>query len=99
MSRVLKILLKNRETLAKLWTLEITTLDMPTLCQLGFNPRYFTSYDMVGRRTHLYTCLDFVYEMSPNRIRQLQRITLQLPDKEEDEDLSSTDGPPSSEDL
>lgn len=98
MLRVLRILRRNREILAKLCILNITTIDIVTLCQLGFNPRYSTSYELLGRRIHQYTCFDFSYEMTEKRIRQLVRITLELPDIVEEED-KTTSVRPSSGDL
>ena len=97
-ARVLRILRRNREILAKLTVLKITTIDLTTLCQLGFNPRYSTSYELLGRRIHQYTCFEFSYEMTEKRIRQLVRITLELPDMEDEEDKPTSGRPPSSGD-
>ena len=71
MSRVLRVLYKNREVLEKLMRLELNGIDRPTLIHLGFNLNYFTSLEHI-RNHWVYSCLDIRYELTPTRIKNLQ---------------------------
>lgn len=76
--RVMRILEKNREVLAKLLRLEVSSVDLPTLLYMGFNLSYFTSLKKVRHRW-VYTCLDIGYELTPTRIKNV-RVLREAPD-------------------
>lgn len=70
---ILHILDRNRAILSRLVTMGIDTIDLRTLLHLGYKPDYLTSYKKVGHK-QLCTCFDYVYELTPTRIRRLASI-------------------------
>ena len=69
--RILRILDKNRGVLDNLLKMDRHSANHSTLRDLGFDENYFTSYQRVRHRC-VYRCLDFRYEMTPTKIKNVQ---------------------------
>ena len=77
-SRVVKILISNREILCKLVKMGITSIDRLTLLRLGFDLEYSTSFRWVGRSHQVFTCFDYTYELTPSRVKQIAWISPEM---------------------
>ncbi len=70
---ILHILDRNRSILARLVTLGIHSLDRRALQHLGYDTDYITSYKKVGNK-HLCSCFDYIYELTPTRIKRIGSV-------------------------
>lgn len=69
--RIVRILYRNRSVLERIIRLGFHSLDLTTLQYMGFSMSYFTSLTKVRHRW-VYTCLDFAYELTPSRIKNIR---------------------------
>ena len=77
---VLRILDRNRDILAKLVRMGISSIDLRSLQQIGYDPDYLTSYKKVGTK-RLCTCFDYMFELTPTRLWRIASIQSGKADK------------------
>lgn len=70
--RITAALSKNHDVLSKLLKMGVTSMSLPDLTQMGFNPEYITSFFKIGARTEC-RCFDIKYYITPTRIFSLSR--------------------------
>lgn len=75
--RILNALEKNYAILEKLLRLDIHSLDIQDLAQMGFRPDYFTSFRKVGKHCEC-RCFDIRYFRMPARICRIERTVSAL---------------------
>lgn len=73
--RITASLERNHEVLKRLLRMGVTSMSLPDLSQMGFNPEYITSFSRKGGRTEC-RCYDFKYFLTPTRIFSLARSPL-----------------------
>jgi len=71
--RVGHILDRNYSILNSLVDAKVSTLDLPSLLLMGFNPRYNTFNVHIGR-SQVQMCFDIRYNVSSTRIFRLERV-------------------------
>jgi len=69
-SSILHTIDNNHAILDRLYKMGVTTIDLVTLSHLGFDARFITSFNRIGRK-NVFTIFDLQYEMTPSRIKKL----------------------------
>lgn len=70
---VLRALDINHSILSRLYRMGVKSVELSTLSQLGYDPRFVTSYYCLGRRRY-FTLFDLQFEMTPSQIKRLTSI-------------------------
>ena len=73
--KIIASLNRNYEVLLRLNRMGMVSVDMDDLIKLGFNPALFTGHRKV-RGQNQYSCFEFDYFLSPNRLSHIERNVL-----------------------
>ena len=76
--RILGILDRNYSVLEKLLRLDIRSISLGDIAQMGYNKEFVTSYHKVGSHDE-YRCFDIKYCCSASRIFRIERVSPQEP--------------------